>query len=99
VPSALSGISAAFMLGLSRAIGETMIVVIAAGGNANLTADPRQSMATMTTFIVRISQGDSPATSIAYKTLFVLGMTLFVMTLTLNLVATRIVRRFRERYE
>jgi len=99
VPSALSGISAAFMLGLSRAIGETMIVVIAAGGNANLTADPRQAMATMTTFIVRISQGESPATSIAYKTLFVLGMTLFLMTLILNIVASRIVRRFRERYE
>jgi phosphate transport system permease protein len=99
VPAALSGIASAFILGLSRAIGETMIVAIAAGGNPNLSADPRQSMETMTAFIVRVSQGDTPTTSIAYKTIFALGMTLFLMTLVLNLIATRVVRRFRERYD
>lgn len=99
VPAALSGIAAAFILGLSRAIGETMIVAIAAGGNPNLSADPRESMGTMTKYIVDVSLGDTPAGSTVYKTIFALGSTLFVMTLGLNLIATRIVSRFRERYE
>ena len=99
VPSALSGISAAFILGLSRAIGETMIVAIAAGQMPNLTADVRQGMETISTFIVQVSLGDTPAGSIAYKTIFALGATLFLMTLALNVVSARIVRRFRERYE
>ncbi|HJR18948.1 MAG TPA: phosphate ABC transporter permease subunit PstC [Actinomycetota bacterium] len=99
VPAALSGISAAVILGLSRAIGETMIVTIAAGQIPTLSADPRLPMETMTAFIVQISLGDTPAGSIAYKTIFALGSTLFVITLGLNLISSRIVRRFRERYE
>lgn len=99
VPAALSGIAAAFILGLSRAIGETMIVAIAAGALPNLSIDPRESMETMTTFIVQVSLGDTPAGSTAYKTIFAIGTTLFAMTLALNVVSHRIVRRFRERYE
>lgn len=99
LPAALSGIAAAVILGLSRAIGETMIVTIAGGLNPNLSANPTESMATMTAYIVQISLGDTPQTGIAYKTIFAVGSTLFLMTLTLNIVSTRVVRRFRERYE
>lgn len=99
VPAALSGIAAAFILGLSRAIGETMIVAIAAGTLPNLSIDPRESMETMTTFIVQVSLGDTPAGSTAYKTIFAIGTTLFAITLALNVVSHRVVRRFRERYE
>ncbi len=99
VPAALSGIAAAVILGLSRAIGETMIVTIAAGLNPNLSPNPTESMATMTAYIVQISLGDTPQTGIAYKTIFAVGSTLFLMTLALNIISTRIVRRFRERYE
>lgn len=99
VPAALSGIAASFILGLSRAIGETMIVTIAAGQIPALTADVREAMQTMTAYIVQVSLGDTPAGSIAYKTIFALGTTLFVITLALNVVSHRIVRRFRERYE
>ena len=99
VPAALSGIAAAVILGLSRAIGETMIVTIAAGLNPNLTADATQSMATMTAYIVQISLGDTPQTGIAYKTIFAVGATLFLITLSLNIASNKIVRRFRERYE
>lgn len=99
VPAALSGIAAAFILALSRAIGETMIVAVAAGTLPNLSIDPRESMETMTTFIVQVSLGDTPAGSTAYKTIFAVGTTLFAMTLALNVVSHRIVRRFRERYE
>ena len=99
VPAALSGIAAAFILALSRAIGETMIVTIAAGQIPNLSADPREPMMTLTAFIVQVSLGDTPATSVAYKTIFALGMTLFTITLLLNIVAQRISRRFREKYD
>jgi phosphate transport system permease protein len=99
VPAALSGIAAAFILALSRAIGETMIVAIAAGQIPNLTVDPRQAMETLTAFIVQVSLGDTPTGSIAYRTIFALGTTLFAITLALNVVSHRIVRRFRERYE
>lgn len=99
VPAALSGIAAAVILGLSRAIGETMIVTIAAGLNPNLSPNPTEPMATMTAYIVQISLGDTPQTGIAYKTIFAVGSTLFLMTLTLNIISARIVRRFRERYE
>lgn len=99
VPAALSGIAASFILAISRAIGETMIVTIAAGQVATMTADPRHPGETMTAYIVQISLGDTPAGSVAYRTIFALGTTLFVMTLALNVVAYRIVRRFRERYE
>ncbi|HZA26958.1 MAG TPA: phosphate ABC transporter permease subunit PstC [Actinomycetota bacterium] len=99
VPGALSGIAASFILGLSRAIGETMIVAIAAGALPNLSIDPRESMETMTTFIVQVSLGDTPAGSTAYKTIFAVGTTLFAMTLVLNILSHQFVRRFRERYE
>jgi phosphate transport system permease protein len=99
IPAAMSGIAAALILALSRAIGETMIVAVAGGLNPTLTLDPRQSMETMTAFIVQVSQGDTPTGSIAYRTIFAVGTTLFVMTLALNVLSHRIVRRFRERYE
>ncbi len=98
-PAALSGIAAALILALSRAIGETMIVTIAAGQIPNLSADPREPMQTLTAYIVQVSLGDTPATSVAYKTIFALGATLFAMTLLLNIGAYRIARRFREKYE
>jgi phosphate transport system permease protein len=99
VPAALSGIAAAFILGLARAIGETMIVTIGAGGIANLSLDPREPMQTMTAYIVQVSLGDTPFGSPEYLTIFALGTTLFAMTLVLNVIAFRVVRRFRERYE
>lgn len=99
LPAALSGIAAAFTLALSRAIGETMIVTIAAGQIPNLSLDPREPMQTMTAYIVQVSLGDTPFGSIEYKTIYALGTTLFVMTLALNVVSYRLVRRFRERYE
>jgi phosphate transport system permease protein len=99
LPAALSGVAAAFTLALSRAIGETMIVAVAGGLNANLSPDPREGMATMTAYIVQVSLGDTPFGSIEYKTIYALGTTLFVMTLALNVVSYRFVRRFRERYE
>jgi phosphate transport system permease protein len=99
LPAALSGVAAAFTLALSRAIGETMIVAVAAGLGPNLSADPREGMATMTAYIVQVSLGDTPFGSIEYKTIYALGTTLFVMTLALNVVSYRFVKRFRERYE
>lgn len=99
IPAALSGIAAAFILALSRAIGETMIVTIAGGQIPNLSADPREPMQTMTAYIVQVSLGDTPFGSVAYRTIFALGTTLFAMTFTLNVISQRIVRRFRERYE
>ncbi|MEX2598295.1 MAG: phosphate ABC transporter permease subunit PstC [Dehalococcoidia bacterium] len=98
VPAALSGVMAACILGISRAVGETMIVTIAAGMNPNLTFDPFVAVQTMTAFIVQVSLGDTPHTSLAYKTIFAVGMTLFLMTLTLNLISHWFVRRYRERY-
>jgi phosphate transport system permease protein len=99
VPAAFSGIAAAFILGVSRAIGETMIVTIAAGQIPALTGDPRLPQETLTAYIVQVSLGDTPAGSIAFKTIFALGTTLFAITLALNVASQRIVRRFRERYE
>jgi phosphate transport system permease protein len=99
VPAALSGIAAAFILALSRAIGETMIVAVAAGQIPNLSVDPREPMETLTAFIVQVSLGDTPTGSVAYRTIFALGATLFAITLVLNVLSFRIVRRFRERYE
>jgi phosphate transport system permease protein len=98
-PAALSGIVAAVVLGVSRAIGETMIVLVAAGQVPNLTADPRQSVETMTTFIAATAKGDVPVGSIGYKTIFAVGTLLFVMTLVMNLVSIRFVRRYRQVYE
>ncbi len=99
VPAAISGIVASFVLAISRAIGETMIVLIAAGGQARLTFDPREAVLTMTAFIGQTGIGDVPTGSIEYKTIFAVGLTLFVMTLAMNVVAIRLVRRYREIYE
>jgi phosphate transport system permease protein len=99
LPAALSGIVASFVLAVSRAVGETMIVAIAAGQNPILTFDPRVAVATMTAFIVQVSLGDTPTTSLAYKTLFAVGMTLFMITLVLNIFSFWFVRRFQEKYD
>lgn len=98
VPAALSGIVASFVLALSRAIGETMIVTIAAGALAQITLNPLESVQTMTAFIVNISLGDVQPGSIESRSIFAVGMTLFVMTLALNLIAQFISRRYKEEY-
>ncbi|MFZ4815210.1 MAG: phosphate ABC transporter permease subunit PstC [Phototrophicaceae bacterium] len=98
IPAALSGILASFIVGISRAVGETMIVAIAAGGRPNFTFDPRQDAETMTGHIVRISKGDLPYDSVQYNSIFAIGITLFVLTLTLNIISGWIVRRYREVY-
>lgn len=99
LPAALSGIVASFVLAISRAVGETMIVTLAAGQNPRLTLNPLVPIATMTAYIVQVSLGDTPAGSLAYKTIFVVGMTLFLITLVLNIFSFWFVRRFREKYE
>ncbi len=99
VPAAISGIIASFVLAISRAVGETMIVLIAAGGQPNWTWNPLQAVQTMTAFIAATGQGDVPTGSIEYKTIFAVGAALFVMTFVMNLFAIRLVRRFREVYE
>jgi phosphate transport system permease protein len=99
VPAALSGIVASFILAVSRAIGETMIVAIAAGQSPNLTLDPFVPVATMTAYIVQVSLGDVPTGTIEFKTIFAVGMTLFLMTFALNILSYRIVTRFRQKYE
>lgn len=99
LPAALSGIVASFVLSVSRAVGETMIVTVAAGANPTLTLDPRVPVQTMTAFIVQVSLGDAPATSLAFKTIFAVGMMLFLMTFILNVFSFWFVRRFQEKYE
>ncbi|MBF1987773.1 phosphate ABC transporter permease subunit PstC [Fischerella thermalis] len=99
LPAALSGIVASFVLSISRAIGETMIVTIAAGQNPRLGFNPLVPVQTMTAYIVQVSQGDTPAGSLAYNTIFAVGMTLFLITLALNTFSYWFVRRFREKYE
>ncbi len=99
VPAAVSGITASFVLAISRAVGETMIVLIACGQRPNLVFDARQGMETMTAFIGATGAGDIPTGSVEYKTIFAVGLMLFVMTLVMNLFAIRLVRRFREVYE
>lgn len=99
LPAALSGIVASFILAISRAIGETMIVTIAAGQNPRLGLNPLVPIETMTAYIVQVSKGDTPAGSLAYKTIFAVGMTLFLITFTLNVFSFWFVRRFREKYE
>jgi phosphate transport system permease protein len=98
VPAAFSGISASFILAVSRAIGETMIVAVAAGQQPRLTANPLVPIETMTAYIVQVSLGDTPAGTLEYRTIFAVGMLLFVMTFVLNLVSNRLRRRFREEY-
>jgi phosphate transport system permease protein len=99
VPAALSGIMASFVLAVSRALGETMIVLIAAGNQPNLTFDPTEPMQTMTSFIGAAGLGDQAKGTTGYKTIFAVGATLFVATFIMNMVSIRLVRRFREVYE
>jgi phosphate transport system permease protein len=98
VPAAFSGITAACILAISRAVGETMIVAIAAGQQPRLTLDPRVPIETMTAYIVQVSLGDTPAGTLAYRTIFAVGMLLFVGTFALNLVSTWLRERYREEY-
>jgi phosphate transport system permease protein len=99
VPAAVSGIVAAFVLGISRGIGETMIALLAAGQLPNLTFDPRVAVETMAAFIAATGAGDVPTGSLEYKTIFAVGATLFVMTLIVNAISIRLVRKYREAYE
>ena len=98
VPAALSGVTAAFILAISRAIGETMIVAIAAGQQPRLTANPLVPVETMTAYIVQVSLGDTPAGTLEYRTIFAVGMLLFVGTFLLNLASAWLRERFREEY-
>lgn len=97
-PAALSGIVAAIVLGVSRAIGETMIVAIAAGARPQMVTDPTMEGATMTGFIARMALGDSRVGSLQYNTLFAVGLLLFVMTLVVNMISISLVRRYRQEY-
>jgi phosphate transport system permease protein len=99
VPAATSGIVAAFIVAISRAIGETMVVALAAGAGPNFTFNPFKPAETMTGHIVRISGGDISYDSIDYNSIFAIGLFLFFITLTLNVISQRVVRRFREVYE
>lgn len=99
VPAAISGIIASYILAISRAIGETMIVLIAAGQLARISFDPQVAIETMTAFIAATGTGDAPTGSIEYKTIFAVGLTLFVFTLAMNIVSIWLVRRYREVYE
>jgi phosphate transport system permease protein len=99
LPAALSGISAAIILAVSRAIGETMIVAIAAGQQPHLTLNPLVPIETISAYIVQISLGDTPHGTLEYKTIFVCGMTLFVMTFFLNIISFKLRKRFQEVYD
>jgi phosphate transport system permease protein len=98
VPGAFSGIAAAYILGISRAIGETMVVAIAAGMMPNLTFNPTEPAATITAYIVQVSLGDLPHDSIGYQSIFAAGLVLMIMTLVFNVIGFFLTRRFREAY-
>lgn len=98
IPAAFSGIAAAFIMGISRAIGETMVVAIAAGMMPNFTANPLEPVQTLTAYIVQVSLGDVPHGTVEYKTIFAAGMVLFLMTLSLNIVGFWLRKRIREAY-
>lgn len=98
IPAAFSGIAAAFIMGISRAIGETMVVAIAAGMMPNFTANPTQPVQTLTSYIVQVSLGDVPHGTLEYKTIFAVGMTLFLMTLGFNIIGFWLRSRIREVY-
>jgi phosphate transport system permease protein len=99
VPAALSGIIASFILAISRAVGETMAVTIAAGNLANLTLNPLESIQTMTAYIVQASLGDTPQGTLVFRTLFAVAMTLFLITLAMNILSQWVLARFREEYQ
>jgi phosphate transport system permease protein len=98
VPASLSGITAAYILGISRAVGETMVVAVAAGMQPNLTADPTEPAATITAYIVQVSLGDLPHGSIGYQSIFAVGLTLMLMTLAFNIGGYLLRKRYREAY-
>jgi len=98
VPGAFSGIAAAYILGISRAVGETMVVAIAAGMMPQLTFDPTEPAATITAYIVQVSLGDLPHDSIGYQSIFAAGLVLMVLTLVFNVIGFLLTRRFREAY-
>ena len=97
-PSAFSGVAAAYILGISRAVGETMILAVAAGMQPNLTANPLEPAATITAFIVQVALGDLPHGSIGYQTIFAAGLMLFLITLIFNMFGCFLRKRFREAY-
>ena len=98
-PAALSGIVASIVLAISRAVGETMIVVLAAGKTPNLTLNPLESVQAMTAYIANTATGDIATGTMDYKSVFAVGTVLFLMTLAMNLLSIRLVRRYREVYE
>ena len=98
VPAALSGIVAAFILAMSRAVGETMLVTIAAGATPRMTLNPLESIQTMTAYIVQLSLGETPHGTLEYNTIFAVGLLLFFITLAMNLLGDWVVRRWHERY-
>jgi phosphate transport system permease protein len=98
-PAAISGIVAAIVLGISRGVGETMIVLLAAGLQPNLGVNPTEGFATITTFMGSAADGDNPAGSIGYESIFACGLILFLLTLVMNMIAIRFVRKYREVYE
>jgi phosphate transport system permease protein len=99
VPAALSGIMASFLLAIARAIGETMAVTLAAGKRPQMTLNPLDSIQTMTAFIVETTKGDTPRGTLSYQTIFAVGLTLFIITLTLNVLAQWVLKHMREKYE